>query len=734
MTKVQAPEFCEGIRFLGARPPEYDRYASQAVIRPGETCVDDPADPAAAYQVLLAADALRFLTLQITASKGSGHPGGFASSAEAHAALLMLGHINVFTEIGHHAPGFYSALFLDTSLEEIGITTVTEMMERFRERDGLLGHLSAAIPGVMGPAGPLGQGHHFAMAAAYLHSDLLFPVTIGDGGMNEPYVLSAMYHFHTAFPDVTNFLPVLIWNGHSQEHHSMFSHLSNEQMSAYWRAQGFDEVVLVDAADFEPSPSGAPYVDSTRFPFDQRLAFAAAVLGGTDRAARSAMSGRLTVLVIKHLKGAGMHISGAASHNLHPSDSLDDERILEALQRLALPPEAWTLVRENLTRAGGGPAAASTVTRARAGFAEPIELQLSDLPVGEPAVPATAVGDLVAQTGLADPRFLVTSADGTAASGMSKVVEALGIRHPTEDPQYHQGPTGRCFEPVNEDACAGLAAGLPLLGSRAVWLSYEAFAVNGWPFVQTVTQAMAELDTDTPSVICVFTAAALEQGRNGWTHQRPEIEAYIAAMMRNGNLYPLFPPDAATAQAAYRYATEHHNKGFVLFVSKSPVPTRLTAAQARDAVHTGAAVLLETKPSGDAPTVVFASAGDLILGPVMEAAETLAEAGVGVRVVSVVNPRRFYRPSDVAWEPARRPDGDFSDDTRFEELFGADLLVAVTGGASAVLEPVLTRADSPRRVVAWHRGETTATGTELMEINGMTADALVGTVRTSHGF
>jgi phosphoketolase len=128
---------------------------------------------------------------------------------------------------------------------------------------------------------------------------------------------------------------------------------------------------------------------------------------------------------------------------------------------------------------------------------------------------------------------------------------------------------------------------------------------------------------------------------------------------------------------------------------------------------------------------VFASAGDMILQPVVEAAETLQEAGLGVRVVAVVNPRCFYRPSDVAWESARRPDGGFINDTRFGELFGGDLLVAVTGGASAVLEPILTRADSPRRVVAWQRGETTATGAELMEINNMTADALVRTVKES---
>ena len=121
------------------------------------------------YQTLLAADALRYLTLQVTGSKASGHPGGFASQAEAYASLVMLGYKNIITEVGHHAPGFYSAMFLDRSLEDMGIFTVQQLRDRFREKHGLLGHLSGYIPGILAPAGPLGQGQHFAMAAALLH-------------------------------------------------------------------------------------------------------------------------------------------------------------------------------------------------------------------------------------------------------------------------------------------------------------------------------------------------------------------------------------------------------------------------------------------------------------------------------------------------------------------------------------------------------------------------------------
>ncbi|MDA3869128.1 MAG: phosphoketolase, partial [Gammaproteobacteria bacterium] len=126
--------FCQGIQHYGEKWPDFDKYAAEAVIAEGQSAIQNSDDDNSVYQTLLAADALRYLTLQVTGSKGSGHPGGFASSAEAHASLMMLGHTNIVTEVGHHAPGFYSSMFLDSSLEEMGINNMDDMMQRFREK------------------------------------------------------------------------------------------------------------------------------------------------------------------------------------------------------------------------------------------------------------------------------------------------------------------------------------------------------------------------------------------------------------------------------------------------------------------------------------------------------------------------------------------------------------------------------------------------------------------------
>ncbi len=645
---TDATAFLRGIRHFADASEHFAELGVHPVIGEDRSAIER-IDDAAVYQTMLAADALRYTTLQLCASKESGHPGGFASSADAYAALVMLGHINVVTEVGHHAPGYYSAMFLDRSLEAMGIHDMEDLQARFRERHGLLGHLSGAIPGLLAPAGPLGQGQHFAMAGALLNRDTLFPCTIGDGGMGEPYVLNSMLHFRTAYPQVTNFLPVLVWNGFSQEHHSMVSLFDNERMTAYWQAHGFDDVILIDAKDFDDAGQDGEYVDSTRFSFGQRMAFTRAVLEAAQKAADQALGGTLTALIIKQLKGAGVHAHGAKSHNLYPGDSIEKDNIATALKARALSPEAWQLVRGNISRAGGGPAGRCVVTESERALVDLGELPRTEFPVGEKAVPSSAMAQMVVAVGKADPSFVISNADGNEASNMKAINEALKIRHPTADALYNQAPNGQVYEPLNEDACAGLAAGLALFGGRSLWLSYESFAINGWPIVQTVAQAMAELRRKTPSLVSMFTAGALEQGRNGWTHQRPEIENYFGAQMRNGNSYPLFPCDANMIQAAYDWALGSFNKSISIIASKSALPVYTSRAQAEQAIDQGAVAIYESS-AGEKGTIVFAVTGDMVYLPVFAAKDRLEADGYRVRIVCVANPRRLYRPGDVAWD------------------------------------------------------------------------------------
>jgi phosphoketolase len=198
-------------------------------------------------------------------------------------------------------------------------------------------------------------------------------------------------------------------------------------------------------------------------------------------------------------------------------------------------------------------------------------------------------------------------------------------------------------------------------------------------------------------------------------------------MMRNGNIFPLFPCDANSIAICYQWALSSSNKGITITASKSPLPILSTFTQNQQALKDGGFILKETPGS---KKVVFAVIGDMTLIPVLAAAEKLTAEGIGVRIVSVISPRRLYRPTDVAWSTCSQADEGFLDDQGFERLFGADALLAVTGGSSAMLEPILLRSKSPRDTFAWKRGETTKSADELMGFNGLTAQAMIERVHS----
>ncbi len=135
----------------------------------------------------------------------------------------------------------------------------------------------------------------------------------------------------------------------------------------------------------------------------------------------------------------------------------------------------------------------------------------------------------------------------------------------------------------------------------------------------------------------------------------------------------------------------------------------------------GAITLQETEGN---KKVVFAVIGDMMLKPVFEAAEHLQKSGIGVKIVSIINPRRLYRPEDTAWDTCSHADGDFIDDAKFAQLFDGDALIGATGGAPAMLEPVMLRSNCKRDTLSWRRGETTSSAGELMGFNNLTAEAL----------
>jgi phosphoketolase len=84
----------------------------------------------------------------------------------------------------------------------------------------------------------------------------------------------------------------------------------------------------------------------------------------------------------------------------------------------------------------------------------------------------------------------------------------------------------------------------------------------------------------------------------------------------------------------------------------------------------------------------------------------------------------------VAWDTVSEPDNAFMDDDHFNAMFDGDVLLGITGGPSGPLEPIMLRTRAARRdVMAWKRGETTASPGEIMAFNGLTGEAMAARAR-----
>ncbi|HET9462693.1 MAG TPA: hypothetical protein VFO43_01845, partial [Thiobacillus sp.] len=63
-TPETLPLFCEGIQYFADSFPEINRLGAAPLLGPNQPALPDATSEAAIYQTLLAADALRYLTLQ----------------------------------------------------------------------------------------------------------------------------------------------------------------------------------------------------------------------------------------------------------------------------------------------------------------------------------------------------------------------------------------------------------------------------------------------------------------------------------------------------------------------------------------------------------------------------------------------------------------------------------------------------------------------------------------------
>ncbi|NPV76940.1 MAG: transketolase [Anaerolineae bacterium] len=201
-------------------------------------------------------------------------------------------------------------------------------------------------------------------------------------------------------------------------------------------------------------------------------------------------------------------------------------------------------------------------------------------------------------------------------------------------------PSGRYFHfGVREHAMGSIVNGLalhggviPFGGTFLVFSDYMRPAIR--------LSALSHI----PS-IWIFTHDSIGLGEDGPTHQPVE---HLAALRAIPNLIVIRPADANEVTEAWRYALKNRRGPTVLALTRQAIPTldRALFASA-SGLHTGAYVLADL---GGARLQIILMASGSEVSLIVEAGQTLAAEGIGVRLVSFPSWEIFEKQSPQVQE------------------------------------------------------------------------------------
>ena len=297
-----------------------------------------------------------------------------------------------------------------------------------------------------------------------------------------------------------------------------------------------------------------------------------------------------------------------------------------------------------------------------------------------------AYGAALVEVGAENKNIVVLDAD------LSKSTKTDGFKKAYPDRFFNVG--------IAEQNLISVGAGLAAAGKIPFVSSFAMFAV-GRAFEQ-VRNAVCYPKLNVK--ICA-THAGLTVGEDGATHQSLED---IACMRAVANMTVVVPADAAETKAVIKWAADY----------VGPVYVRLGRAGVEDVTPEG----YEFKPGkattlrdGEAATIIACGA---LVGPAMEAAETLASEGIDVRVINMAS----IKPLDVdAVAKAAKETGAIvtAEEHNIYGGLGAAIAEAVTETVPVPVERVGVKDTF---------GES-GTPKELMAKYGLSAEYIVAAVR-----
>ena len=558
---------------------------------------------------------------------------------------------------GHGMPGLQANLFLEGTLKKyypqatMDATGIGYVSKMFAWPYGFSSHCSPETPGLILEGGELGYSLATAYGAVLDNPELLAVCLIGDGEA-ETGAIAAGWHVNKLVNPATSgaVLPILHVNGYKISGPTIFSRMSDEELTALFTGYGYEPLFVQGEGLYTE-------MFETMEKAYQRIA----AIQKKARAGEDHFTPRYPMIIMKSPKGwttvkevHGQKIEGTIlAHQVVMPSLRGDEQELQALEdwlrsykfdelfdaKKGFSKEVLDIVPDDPLRIGDNPHMFGK------NFKE-IILPDSQKLAKEANTPGKIQSNAMRMAGtylrhvFADnaqnKNIRLLSPDETYSNRLDEVfqVTSRGFVWPHDASDKDMTRDGRVMEMLSEHNMHGLAQGYVLTGRHAVFTTYEAFAQIFSSMAHMYQKFLKYVRRmpwrqDIPSMNYLLTSTAWRQEHNGYSHQNP---SFISGMLEKHNdfIKAYFPVDDNSMLAVMEEVMGSKNQMNIVTAGKTPEPRWLTYEQAKQTLNTG--MLTWDFASDENPHVVLVGIGDYVTKEALAAIELIKKDAPDIRV------------------------------------------------------------------------------------------------------
>jgi len=557
---------------------------------------------------------------------------------------------------GHGAPAVIANLFAEKTLQEFYPDLKTDeegthkLIKMFSWPGGFPSHTNPGTPGAILEGGELGYSLATSYGAVMDNPELIVACVVGDGEA-ETGPLATAWHSNKFLNPKTSgaVLPILHVNGYKITGPTIFSTMSNEELTNLFSGYGY-EPIIVDIMH--------PSEENPHFKMMRALDHAYNRIREIQKKARTSkeplLKPRWPMIVMRSLKGwtgikkadghkvegtyhsHGIPISDPRTNPVHfklVKDWLESYKVTELVDAHGSPlPEVLEFVPKEDLRMG--------MNKHAIGGNMMKELKLPNLKKyriyltkrGEPQVGNAGVSALYMRDIMANNKknFRFFCPDETESNKFGALFEVtkrafMWPLHPFDE---NIGPDGRVMEVLSEHNLQGWMQGYSLTGRYGIFATYEAFATIIASMVDQYAKFIKQSSKVSwrkpiPALNYLLTSVGWRQEHNGYSHQNP---SFISGVLeKHGKFCSVyFPADANQLLVIMEDCFKRKDSINVIVAGKQIMPQWLSLDEAREELKAGVGIWhwINPKASKD-PDVVMAAAGDALVQESMAAISLL---------------------------------------------------------------------------------------------------------------